>query len=136
VKKYGCEITENKDFFAFTKRVDCVIGNPPYSMKKKWIQHTMSITDRFCYCISPWSLTNTLVKMMKDEGFVITRLLFTKVTWWICNTVVFVAEKSTRKYALITAIPRVICEECNDKPRACQRGKAGRDVNICTNKQI
>lgn len=40
IKDYS-EITEQKDFFDNTKHYDVIIGNPPYSMWTKWLQHTV-----------------------------------------------------------------------------------------------
>lgn len=48
---YWCEITEGKDFFNWKNPVDWSIGNPPYSLTRKWFRHTYTITEQFLYLI-------------------------------------------------------------------------------------
>lgn len=50
-----CEIYENKDFFAYTNQVDWIIGNPPYSIFTKWLEHSFSVANEIVYLI-PLSL--------------------------------------------------------------------------------
>jgi hypothetical protein len=46
-----CEITDNRDFFAWTEPVDWVIGNPPYSLTRAWFRHSYKIADHLCYLV-------------------------------------------------------------------------------------
>lgn len=46
-----CEITDDRDFFAWGDRVDWVIGNPPYSMTRAWFRHSYTIADNLLYLI-------------------------------------------------------------------------------------
>ena len=46
-----CEINEGRDFFQFKTRVDWSIGNPPYSLTRKWFQHSFKIADNICYLL-------------------------------------------------------------------------------------
>lgn len=46
-----CELTEGRDFFDWTERVDWVIGNPPYSLTRKWFRHSMTIADNLLYLV-------------------------------------------------------------------------------------
>ena len=41
-----CEITEDKDFFKYDKEVDIIIGNPPYSLWTKWLEHTIKLNPK------------------------------------------------------------------------------------------
>ena len=47
--KDWCEIEKGRDFFEYTKgkKYDWIIGNPPYSLWDKWLEHTCEITDKF-----------------------------------------------------------------------------------------
>lgn len=49
--KYWCEIRDGKDFFDWTKRVDWIISNPPYSNFKEWLNHSFSVADEVVYVI-------------------------------------------------------------------------------------
>ena len=69
VKDY-CEITENKDFFEYNKNVDLIIGNPPYLLWDRWIEHTMKITNKFCYILGCFNLL-----MQELEKYLIMVLL-------------------------------------------------------------
>ena len=48
VNKEFCEIELALEFFDYEDHVDCVVGNPPYSLWSKWLRHTIKITDKFC----------------------------------------------------------------------------------------
>ncbi len=39
-----CEIKEGKDFFNFNDNVDWIITNPPYSIIRKFMKHSMEIS--------------------------------------------------------------------------------------------
>jgi type I restriction-modification system DNA methylase subunit len=81
VKDY-CEITENKDFFEYNKSVDLIIGNPPYSLWDKWIEHTVKITNKFCYILGCLNFTDARVRKIFDNGFSITKIHLLKIDWW------------------------------------------------------
>lgn len=46
-----CEIADGRDFFEWTAPVDWVIGNPPYSLTRKWFQHSYTIADHLLYLV-------------------------------------------------------------------------------------
>lgn len=46
-----CEITDGRDFFDWSEPVDWVIGNPPYSLTRKWFRHSYEIADNLVYLI-------------------------------------------------------------------------------------
>lgn len=46
---YTCEILEGKDFFDFKEKVDWIITNPPYSKMRKFIQHSMEVSDNIVF---------------------------------------------------------------------------------------
>jgi hypothetical protein len=49
--KYYCEITEDKDFFNYSKKVDWIIGNPPYSIFEEFLRHAFEISDNVSYLV-------------------------------------------------------------------------------------
>ena len=40
-----CEITDNKDFFDYTTKIDWIITNPPFSIYDIFLEHSFSIAD-------------------------------------------------------------------------------------------
>jgi len=126
--KEWCEITEGKDFFDYNERVDLVIGNPPYSLWSKWIEHTMEITDKFCYIMGCFNFTDKRIRDILNKGFGITKIHIVKIDWWYSVAYVVIFEKD--KESIITVEPKVImCENCGKR---CKRGRVGNDMNICS----
>jgi len=46
-----CEIAEGKDFFEYTKSVDWVIGNPPYSNFSDFLEHSFRIAQNVSFLV-------------------------------------------------------------------------------------
>ena len=44
-----CEIEEEKDFFDFNEKVDWIITNPPWSQIRKFLQHSLKISENICF---------------------------------------------------------------------------------------
>ena len=131
VKKDYCEITEGKDFFEYNEKVDCIIGNPPYSLWSKWLVHTMKITDKFCYIFGALNIgLNRLDKIFK-EGFGITKIIACQVNWWFANSLIIVFERN--KPSIMGIIPKILCDVCG---KTCNRGIKGNSMNVCVPKPI
>ncbi len=46
-----CEIVEGIDFFEWLQVVDWIISNPPYSILRKWINHSFLVADNIVYLV-------------------------------------------------------------------------------------
>lgn len=46
-----CELTENKDFMYYNKKVDWIIGNPPYSIFEQFLQHSFELADNVSFLV-------------------------------------------------------------------------------------
>lgn len=46
-----CEIAEGRDFFDWHTPVDWIIGNPPYSLTRKWFRHSYGLADNIVYLV-------------------------------------------------------------------------------------
>jgi hypothetical protein len=46
-----CEIREGKDFFNYNKKVDWIIGNPPYSIFEDFLKKAFEISDNVSYLV-------------------------------------------------------------------------------------
>ena len=126
-KEY-CEITENKDFFNETGRYDLIIGNPPYSLWTKWINHTMSLTDKFCYIFGIMNITDTRLNHIHNNGYGVTQIHLLKIDWWFGHQYLILFEKN--KPSIISASNNCIyCDICNNKK--CKRGRNNNSPNEC-----
>ena len=128
IKDY-CEITENKDFFEYKQRVDLIIGNPPYSLWSKWLEHTMTITDKFCYIFGGWNFTDTRLRDILDNGFGLIKFHLLKVDWWFGHSFICIFEKN-KPSIISVSNKRIYCDICNNR---CKRGRGGRGMNECSN---
>ena len=90
---YWCEIDDGKDFFEFNNEVDIVIGNPPYSMWNKWLDHTVSLKPRkIAYVFGMLNLTPLRLKFLKENGYILSKMHITTVQNWFANCVLAVFE--------------------------------------------
>ena len=47
-----CEIERGRDFFEHTDKCDWIITNPPWSMMRRFLQHSMTLTDNIVFLTS------------------------------------------------------------------------------------
>lgn len=127
--KHWCEIAKGKDFFSETDKYDLIIGNPPYSLWSKWIDHTIKLTDKFCYIFGYLNFTPFRIEELMQKGFGITHLTYVQVDWWFGSSVLAIFERN--KPSIVQTLPRVFCDVCGKK---CNRGTAGYSWNECSPK--
>lgn len=65
-KRSYCEITESKDFFTWSDKVDWVIGNPPYSIFHQFIEHAFEISDNVVFLVP----TNKIFQSWKTMSLI------------------------------------------------------------------
>ena len=93
-EKYWCEIDRGVDFFEFQQEVDIVIGNPPYSMWNRWLEHTVSLKPRkIAYVFGMLNLTPLRLKYLQDNGYILSKIHITTVKNWFANCVLAVFER-------------------------------------------
>jgi len=134
-EKYWCEIDEDvvgnnkRDFFEFNERVDWIIGNPPFSMWNAWLEHTMKLTDKFCYIMNTMNLSKGRLHNILKNGFGITQIKILNIRYWFGCSYIVIFEK--HKPSLMTCIENdLFCDICNKS--SCKRGKKGYDFNKCS----
>lgn len=44
-----CEIEKGRDFFAWNEQVDWIVGNPPYKIFTKWLNHSFDVANNIVY---------------------------------------------------------------------------------------
>lgn len=125
--KHWAEIEKGNDFFELTGRYDLIIGNPPYSLWTKWLEHTMKLTDKFCYIIGTLNLTPKRLDAVLKNGFGVTQMHSVSIDWWFAHSYLVVFEKN--KPSIVTSDrTNIVCDICNTR---CKRGVNGNDVNKC-----
>jgi len=93
-EKDWCEITENKDFFEYNKPVNIIIGNPPFSKYKKWIEKSVTLNPRkIAYIFGTLNLTPKRIDFLKKHGYVLSKLYITSVKGWFGNTLLVLFDK-------------------------------------------
>ena len=60
-----CEIEKGIDFFEWSKKVDWIVGNPPYSIFNIWLRHSFTLADNIVYLIPLNKIFNDF-GMLKD----------------------------------------------------------------------
>ena len=127
-QKEYCEIDQGLDFFKCEKRFDLIVGNPPYSLWNEWIEHTMKLTDKFCYIFGCFNFTDKRIRDVMDKGYGITKFHLLKIDWWYSPSFVVLFEKN--KPSIITVSPKThMCEVCHKR---CKRGRCKNSPNECT----
>ena len=70
-----CEINEGRDFFDFNEKVDWVITNPPWSKIRKFLQHSMELSNNVCFLMTINHIwTKARLKDIKSAGFGINEI--------------------------------------------------------------
>lgn len=73
--KEWCEISEGIDFFSYSKKVNWIITNPPWSKMQKFLVHSMEISDNivFLTTINHYT-TKKRIRDMMEMGFGIAEI--------------------------------------------------------------
>ena len=77
--KYECELEDGNDFYDWYKKVDWVVGNPPYSHAKDFLLKASEISNKGIaflvnnQCFNSFLLPSRLEKM-KEKGFYINKI--------------------------------------------------------------
>lgn len=67
---YWCEIKEDKDFFDWTKEVDWIVSNPPWSRFRDFLWHAMKVADNIVFLITINHIwTKARLRDLKEKDF-------------------------------------------------------------------
>jgi hypothetical protein len=73
VEKYECELDDGNDFFAWNKKVDWVIGNPPFDNGWLFLDKASTIADKGIGFLGNLSFLNSTtprrLQILSDKGF-------------------------------------------------------------------
>lgn len=89
-----CEILEGKDFFDYTKDVDIIVQNPPYSLMNKWIEKNIQLQPRIIsMLIGIGNLTTKRIQTLENAGYGLTKMKMLKVHKWYGMSCLVLFEK-------------------------------------------
>jgi hypothetical protein len=91
------EITEGLDFFEYTKPVDVICSNPPFSIFNKVLEHSVKLQPKvISYIMGVVNLTPKRIEFMNSNGYFITKLHITRVNGWFSNILIVQFEKDAK----------------------------------------
>jgi len=65
-----CEISEGKNFFDWSAKVDWIVTNPPWSQIRPFLQHAMSVADNIVFLITVNHMwTKARIRDVQQRGF-------------------------------------------------------------------
>jgi hypothetical protein len=71
-----CEITRGRDFLAHRKHADWVITNPPFSLFRKFLKHSMEISENIVFlCTINHFFLRARLRDIKESGFNIREII-------------------------------------------------------------
>lgn len=104
LKSY-CEITDGINFFNCEGKFDLIIGNPPFSMWNKWLEHTMKLTDKFCYIMGVMNLNEKRLELIHKGGFGLTKIHLLRIRGWFASSYICIFEKNKPSIMGCTVLP-------------------------------
>lgn len=68
--KDWCEIDRGRDFFAYHKKADWIVTNPPYSIFDEFVKHCFELSDNVCLLVPLSKIVSSLgrIKQYKEYG--------------------------------------------------------------------
>jgi len=64
-----CEIEKGRDFFKWDKKVDWIIGNPPYKQFDNFLQHSFSLAENIVFLIPGDKPFNSMARLRMVNSF-------------------------------------------------------------------
>jgi hypothetical protein len=85
-KKYECEIEDGNDFYRWTKKVDWVIGNPPFSDGAGFLLHASKIAKKGIAFLGNINFVSSLTvkrfQILQEAGFTLSHIHITSDPRW------------------------------------------------------
>lgn len=72
-----CEITKGRDFFNHSKKHDWIVSNPPWSLIRPFLKHSMELSDNIVFlCLVNAFFMKARLRDMKEHNFGIKEIYF------------------------------------------------------------
>ena len=73
-----CEISMGRDFFGYTRKVDWIITNPPFSLFREFLLHALDLAENIVFlCPLNHFSTKHRLRQIAAEGFRFKRIILT-----------------------------------------------------------
>lgn len=119
-----CEILEDKDFLNYKKKIDYIIGNPPYSLLDQFLDQCLKLSNNICLFICNNHLTPPRVQKIIDNGFYIKNITYCKIDYVFFPNIVITLQKKNKGDHGLTQVYNIrepiFCDVCNSR---CARGR-------------
>jgi len=77
LERHWCEISEGRDFLAWSESVEWVVTNPPWSELRTFTRHAMQVSENIVWLAPLTNLTTKArLRDLEEAGFGIAELLF------------------------------------------------------------
>jgi len=91
------EITEDKNFFDYDKKVDVICSNPPYSCIDKVLEKSVALQPRIIsYLLLEGKMTPKRIEYMNQNSYSLTGMYMCKVYSWYGMAVAYTFTKMTK----------------------------------------
>lgn len=71
-----CEIDQGRDFFEYSRKVDWIITNPPWSKMRQFLAHSMKLADHVAFlCTLNHLWTSARQRDIRNNGFGLERII-------------------------------------------------------------
>ena len=108
-KKYECEIEDGCDFYKWNKKVDWVVGNPPFrdraggnNLIASWIEKSSEIAQMGVAFLINHKVFNTLtpvrLERLKEKGFYIKKIHIVSDKRWFGRYYFLIFEKKPNNF--------------------------------------
>jgi len=101
-EKYECEIEDGCDFYEWDKKVDWVVGNPPFHEGWKFLNKASKVANigiAFLGNINFWNcLTPLRLKKIKEKGFYLNRIHIVSDARWFGRYYYLIFEKEKNDF--------------------------------------
>ena len=85
-RKFECEIDDGMDFFEWNKKMDWVVGNPPFDLQKQFLEKASEVAQQgiaFLGNINFWNgLTPKRWQKLQDKGFFLQKIIIVQDKRW------------------------------------------------------
>ena len=104
-EKYECEIEDGCDFYAWDKKVDWIVSNPPFHESWKFTEKAVGIARKgIAWLINNQALNSHMtparLDWLREQGFTYSKIHVVADKRWFGRFYFIVLEKSTKKLEL------------------------------------
>lgn len=101
-QKFECEIEDGCDFFLWDKKIDWIIGNPPFHEGWKFLDKASQIANKGIAFLGNLNFWNSCLpsrfEILKERGFFLNKLHIVQDSRWFGRYYFLIFEKKKNKF--------------------------------------